>query len=941
MRVRMVCLAVGFLAGSLLNHQAALAQESGGPAAATAEAVARAEAVGAATGAAEIKPILTPTPTETSTSTFTPTPTFTVTDTFTPTETFTSTPSFTPTSTFTPTPTFTPTATFTPTPLGAVHFLDRLIDLDRLALLEEGVSCKQFSSYDRKSRYDAEKNEYIDWDANGDAGKYLRVEPDTGEAVMAEIEGPGCIWRIWSANPQGKVRFYFDGAQTPSCEFEFNDLFDANKSPFPRPLVWQRRVDLGGDNPASNCYMPIPFAKSCKVTADKPHNQYYHIGYSTFPPETRVTTFHPERSQDEESALARVTNALLTPGADPQPVEGLQFVEKAENLPAGQSLTLAEIQGPATIRQLFAKLASPERYARRKVLLQIFWDGAEKPSVEAPIGDFFGDAWDEAEYASLAMGIGPDLNYCFWRMPFQKSARIVATNQGEHAAELKWKIGYLSGPLPEGSAYFHAKWRRDQASRDFDYPVLECTGKGRYLGMVLFPDNLAGGWWGEGDEKVYVDGEKFPSTFGTGSEDYFGDAWGIRAFANPYHGCVTGADWSAARRQSVYRWHVTDNIPFTQSFRITMENYSAKSDAARKNDYSSMAYWYQAPGGADCFETTEVAARIPQGPIVPDAVDAEAVLAREELPAGVEIVSDSLLPKEAMNHTAVRIEGAPGTTITLKVPVQEYDKYTLAPIVLDSRNNSRLVFHQAGKAIGEWVRLSPGENRIQATLEPDGKVNAPLVLVLDGVVVQSYRNLVTDWIVAAPFAGGIEDQQGPEGAEALLGATFEGRDGPVTWRRIKAEDGVVRMESLCGPGEGVLSSSCAVFSPDDRSAVALFASNVPAKVWINGEPVHHVEKPRGMKLDSDRFEVRLRRGWNQVMVKVAQAKGAGSFAFRIKDPDEELFFRAHRPGARAEMVEAPASNPAPPGPCDCNLVEVIQSTVETVLGCLCPAPCCP
>lgn len=162
--------------------------------------------------------------------------------------------------------------------------LKMVADLDRLPYLVEGEECDQFSSYDQRSRYDEATGKYLDWDANGDSGNYIRFDEATGEDVMAEMKGPGFINRIWSANPQGKIRFYLDDAKP--IELDFNEMFSGKIEPFRRPLVWQRRVVLGGDNPASDCYLPIPYQKSCKVTSvrlDKAKRiiQYYHIGYTT------------------------------------------------------------------------------------------------------------------------------------------------------------------------------------------------------------------------------------------------------------------------------------------------------------------------------------------------------------------------------------------------------------------------------------------------------------------------------------------------------------------------------------------------------------------------------------------------------------------------------------------------------------------------------------
>ncbi|UCD27800.1 MAG: DUF2961 domain-containing protein, partial [Planctomycetota bacterium] len=375
------------------------------------------------------------------------------------------------------------------------YFLEKLVDLDGLPVLSEGIQGKQFSSYDRASRYDEASGKYIQWDANGDAGKYISVDPRTQEALMAEIDGPGCIWRIWSANPTGKIRFYLDGDKKPTYQFDFDGLFAGKVPGFPRPLIWQRKVDLGGNNPASNCYMPIPFAKSCKVTMDRPHNRlYYHIGYSTFPKDWKIKTFSLERTPAEEATLQRVCELLSNCGRDPQPVEDMKISEKSVVLDPGRQAFWTYDEGPATIRQFHAKATSQDRWARRKVLLQMYWDGDQTPAVEAPIGDFFGDAWDEATYRSLPMGITDYLNYCYWRMPFGKSARMVITNQGKRPVKVHYKISYTPGPLTTGTTYFHAKWRRDRNSSVFDYPMLECVGRGKFVGAVLFPDNILGGW---------------------------------------------------------------------------------------------------------------------------------------------------------------------------------------------------------------------------------------------------------------------------------------------------------------------------------------------------------------------------------------------------------------------------------------------------------------
>lgn len=773
-------------------------------------------------------------------------------------------------------------------------FLNKLIDLDHLVVLEHGQTCKQFSSYDRASRYDEASDQYVKWDANGDAGHYLRIDPATGEGVMAEMEGPGCIWRIWSANPQGRIRFYFDGAEKPQLEHEFSALFTGKVTGFPKPLVWQRRTDVGGDNPASNCYVPIPYAKSCRVTADKPVNQYYHIGYTTFPKEWRVKTFSLEHTPAEEIVFQRVCKALANCGVDPQPVQNALTIEKNTTLVPGQPIPVADLKGPGTVRQFLTKLTSEERWARRKVLLQIFFDGDAAPAVEAPIGDFFGDAWDEASYKSLPLGITDDLNYCYWRMPFAQSARFVVTNQGRRPAQLRTRIVYQQGGPPAGAARFHAKWRRDPVSKDFDYPFLECAGPGRFVGAALFIDNIAGGWWGEGDEKVWVDGEKFPSTFGTGSEDYFGDAWGIRHFANAFHGCPTPGEFGQRRRQSCYRWHVADSIPFDNSFKMTIENYAAITKPPIPNDYSSMAYWYQAAGGSDFFTSTPVESRIPQGPRHAKGIDAENMIAADKPPVGAEIVTDDDLPEQMSFGKGLKISGQAGTTVPITIPAPDDGRFSIEARLARGVKASDFEILQDGKPIGEWVRLVKGPNTLSVRLSGKPVEGDRCCVILDFFILEPYRNFVRNWYLMGPFPNpskmGTDQTYPPETEPFKADQSFSGKRGPVGWRKIRVPSGLmVSDDKYFEDGESfVFYVYTEVISPDDRQATVYAGSDDGIKVWINGDLVHTCKADRALQPDQDRFDIRLRKGRNTVLIKLIQNQGQWGLSFRIDDPADEL-----------------------------------------------------
>ncbi|MFQ6133395.1 MAG: glycoside hydrolase family 172 protein [Armatimonadota bacterium] len=553
-------------------------------------------------------------------------------------------------------------------------FLREMTDLDRLPLLEKGVRCAQFSSYDRASRYDAEKDEYLDWGANSDWGKYIREEGNVG--VMAEIEGPGCIQRIWSANPQGRIQFFFDGEEQPRVDMNFADMFNDSTPPFLAPLC-------GIHGRGQNSYLPMPFAKSVRVISiggDQPPRHYYHITYRTFPKGTTVKTFSPSFDAGARAALADARYKLSHCGTDPQPLPArTRAIREKFSLPTlvGRSI---EIEGPGVIRQLLARMTRGRALRDlRNVLLRIYWDGEKEPSVEAPLGDFFGTAPGINPYESLPLGMRADgLMYCYWRMQFWHKARVEVVNQGPGWVNVGLEVRYTPGWVGPGgpasstvlseAGYFHAKWRREAPSHTFDYPFLEATGWGKYVGVVMNVHNLDQGWWGEGDEKVYIDGEKFPSTFGTGSEDYFGDAWGHRHFVHAYHGNTKGQGPGFSNKWSVYRWHVGDAIPYEQSFKITIENYRFGGDNV---DYSSTAYWYAARGGEDFFWPTYAVDRQPWPFKLPDVQEVEEGIGpvRADL---VKVVKSADMPQELSGGQGVLI-GFPGGARALDIGLDAGD----------------------------------------------------------------------------------------------------------------------------------------------------------------------------------------------------------------------------------------------------------------------------
>ncbi|MCQ2432159.1 MAG: DUF2961 domain-containing protein, partial [Clostridia bacterium] len=235
----------------------------------------------------------------------------------------------------------------------------------------------------------------------------------------------------------------------------------------------------------------------------------------------------------------------------------------------GETFTLADIEGPGMIRHIWMVDSGG---VGRRLLLRMYWDGSETPSVETPFGDFFASAdyQDYVPMSSLMVCVGPKRGFnCYWEMPFYKHCRMTLENTHDEAVTVYYQIDYVIGELPEGCGYFHAQFRRvNPLPYKSVYTILDgVKGKGQYVGTYLFWGVNNCGWWGEGEIKFYIDGDdEFPTICGTGTEDYFGGAYNFdvggkyQEFCTPYSGMskVVRPDglYRSQTRFSLYRWHV-------------------------------------------------------------------------------------------------------------------------------------------------------------------------------------------------------------------------------------------------------------------------------------------------------------------------------------------------------------------------------------------------
>jgi hypothetical protein len=485
----------------------------------------------------------------------------------------------------------------------------RLTDLELLAVLPPpGEKTALASSYDRASQYDAVHDKYVNWDANNDGMGIVRKEGN--EEVLAEIQGPGCIWRTWSAKPEeGHVKIYLDGATTPAVDLPFLSYFNQpghSVAPFNRPNLVYAVPGPGFDN-----FTPIPFAKSCRIVADQGWGLYFHFNYTQFPAETVVPTFSMNLGKDDLAALDRANEILGKCGEDPAGSRG-KIETVSTTIPSGGSKPIFESSGEGAIVSVELKIDDmPKDIEKQRRLLGLLsikmtWDGAKEPAVWSLFGDFFGTAAGAAPFMTLPVGLRDDGTfYCYWYMPFAKGARIEIGNDTGASVSVQNKIWQepLTRPIAE-LGRFHAKWHRDEflperKDRWPDWTIVTTKGRGRFVGTQLHVWSPLRGWWGEGDEKFFVDGEKFPSTLGTGSEDYFGYAWGSgETFAKPFHAQPFSED--SHGHMDLDRWHITDNVPFQTSFEGDIEKYFHNERPAL---YAAVAYWYLSADGTDPYLT--------------------------------------------------------------------------------------------------------------------------------------------------------------------------------------------------------------------------------------------------------------------------------------------------------------------------------------------------
>lgn len=641
-------------------------------------------------------------------------------------------------------------------PVDLASLLDEMVDRDALASYPDpSYVTRQFSSYDRASV----RPDTSSWYANWDRTQFIRTDSIEGrrEFVVFDAEGPGAITRFWVTvadySGKGVLRFYIDGSATPQIEGEPLSILSGHKL-VGAPLSTSVAEATDYLQRGHNLYLPIPYAKSCKITYESPSVKepgefsgecfYYNINYRTYERGTRVVSFSMDELEKNRARIERVQKQLVESG---RPDSLLQKESLTRTLAPGDSATL-RLTGTRAIRELRCALTAADyNQALRSMVLQMRFDG--HTTVWVPVGDFMGTGNRLTPYKSFYTEVRADSTLsCYWTMPFKESCEVTVLNLGQEPVGLDLSLYSGDWKWTRRSMYFGAGWTeynhlytgalRDMKGTDsqFDINWVELSGRGVYVGDAVTLFNTVADWWGEGDEKIYVDGESFPSHFGTGTEDYYGYAWCMHnPFDHPFIAEPDGTGSTQCGHVSNVRYRALDAIPFERSLKFDMEVWHWCSTWI---NYAPVTYYYLCAGGTSNrgAEVEKAVRKIAthKNDLVPNYPDDNGVIEGEflgiTLTGGVE-KSQTILPMQWSNNAQFFWLGAkPGDKATLTFSVDRAGEAQLSAVMtvapdygcFDLWLNGRLIrsgLDAYAVALGKQTvdlgkhRLQAGDNTLQ------------------------------------------------------------------------------------------------------------------------------------------------------------------------------------------------------------------------------------
>lgn len=472
--------------------------------------------------------------------------------------------------------------------------LDEMVDRDALTSYPSiEFKAAQASSYDRRTVAKGQPG----WWANDDGAGFDRIDTvgRRYEKVMCELEGAGAVTRIWMTTKEkfGTMRIYLDGAKNAQIIIP---AYDMKRFPIEIPeglslthTHYEEAMEGVGGN---SFFLPIPFAKSCKITFEEPDitvkiPRYYHIGYRIYPEGTSVKTFTLKDAKALSEKMASVSAELFEP-AD-------RYCSDSESVSSsvkpGKSASL-RLEGSKKINKLVVCTSLPESFR-----IEGTFDGVK--TICAPLAHFAGAGIGAPRVDGWWLEHNGESTVVRFPMPFRKAAEISLVNISAKAEDVEIHAETEEYEWDERSLYFHVSHRAEKSipvspeydsDDNLDWNFMTINGRGVYVGDLLSLDNHAIDWYGEGDEKIFVDGEAFPSFMGTGTEDYFNCSWApVVPFLTPYGGAPRADEESSHGLNAFLRTRNLDNIPFARNLTYDIEMLSWHHGNV---DYNTTSFWY-------------------------------------------------------------------------------------------------------------------------------------------------------------------------------------------------------------------------------------------------------------------------------------------------------------------------------------------------------------
>lgn len=450
---------------------------------------------------------------------------------------------------------------------------------------------KQVSSYDR---------------TGGDSDDRFGEHLFDGGVVMADLEGPGSVMRIWTRNPQGTLHIYIDDMEHPLLTADFADMFrgifevtSPGTNLFSPPMA-------GEGNGGYYSYVPIPYANRCRIVATGVEDSLtYQVTYAEFTKGTPIESFKLSLTDDDINYFQNWREEWDDSNQKRVKSKTEKLHKSRHNYWPNKNSLIFPLEGPGVIRELKFKVESADPEILQKTWLSISFDGQKKSGVYAPIGTFFGaTSPNSGDFTSLAFSKSGDTLSCKFPMPFGTRAEIRVITTSAEIADITYWIRWESGKV-DGQHYFFARYNSSESVVGEPYRVAELSGDGHFVGSTIGVKQADSLRFLNGDDIYLVDGDSGSNFHGTGTDDYFNAGWYFSSgtYVAPTHG-TTYKSAKAPTEIGAFRTHVTEAVPFEASFAFDLEHGSQNDSPGVV--YSSVCYWYQANREPETWQLPEL-----------------------------------------------------------------------------------------------------------------------------------------------------------------------------------------------------------------------------------------------------------------------------------------------------------------------------------------------